>query len=118
MDSLGNWVYYQTPTPGAANGSSSIVQIVQDPSFNVSSGVFDVPFCLVLSSATLGSTVRYTIDGSDPTATTGTLYSAPVTISATRLIRAAAFKSGALASLTKTHTYLFSSDAGLLSLEA
>ncbi|HTG44630.1 MAG TPA: lamin tail domain-containing protein, partial [Verrucomicrobiae bacterium] len=75
MDGVGNWVYYRTATPGAANGSSSVAQVVQDVSFNVSSGVFDVPFCLVLSSSTIGSTVRYTIDGSDPTASSGTVYS-------------------------------------------
>jgi hypothetical protein len=116
FDSVGNWVYFQTPTPGATNGASSGVQFVQDVAFNVSGGVFDAPFCLVLSTATVGSNIRYTIDGSEPTASSGTLYSAPVTISTTRVIRAAAFKAGSLPSLTQTHTYLFSADPGLLSL--
>jgi hypothetical protein len=116
LDNGGSWVYFQTPTPGAANGASSIVQLVEDVHFNVKSGVFDVPFCLVLSSATVGSTIRYTVDGSEPTSGSGTVYSAPVTIGATRFIRAAAFKSGALPSLTESHTYLFTSDPALLSL--
>ena len=94
LDSVGNWVYFQTPTPGATNSASSIVQVAQDVSFNVSGGVFDAPFCLVLSSATVGSSIRYTTDGNEPTAGSGTLYTAPVTISATRVIRAAAFKTG------------------------
>jgi len=115
-DVAGNWVYFQTPTPGAANNSASIEAIVQDVSFNVNGGVFNSPFGLVLSSATAGSTIRYTIDGSEPTASSGTLYGNPLTISATRFIRAAAFKSGALPAKTKSRTYLFTSDAGILSL--
>src|SRR6185436_10173366 len=104
------------PTPGAPNNSASIVAIVQDVSFNVSGGVFNSPFGLVLSTPTTGSTIRYTIDGSEPTASTGTLYGNPLTISATRFIRAAAFKSGALPAITKSRTYLFTSDSGILSL--
>ncbi len=115
-DAIGNWVNFQIPTPGAANNSASIVTIVQDVSFNVRGGVFNGPFGLVLSTPTPGSTIRYTIDGSEPTASTGTLYGNPLTISATRFIRAAAFKSGALPARTKSQTYLFSSDAGILSL--
>src|SRR6185295_16388789 len=103
-------------TPGAANNGASIVAIVQDVSFNVSGGVFNGPFGLVLSTPTPGSTIRYTIDGSEPTASTGTLYGSPLTISATRYIRAAAFKAGALPAKTKSRTYLFTSDAGILSL--
>ena len=116
LDSLGNWVYFQTPTPGAPNGASSIVEIVQEVYFNVSSGLFNAPFCLVLSCATAGSTIRYTTNGSEPTASSGTVYSAPITLNATRLVRAAAFKTAALPSQTKTHTYLFTSDPGIMSL--
>src|SRR6185295_10968753 len=103
-------------TPGAANNGASIVAIVQDVSFNVSGGVFNAPFGLVLSTPTPGSTIRYTIDGNEPTASSGTVYGSPLTISATRFIRAAAFKSGALPAKTKSQTYLFTSDSGILSL--
>ncbi len=116
LDSPGNWVYFQTPTPGATNGTSSIAQVVQEVYFNVSSGLFDAPFGLVLSSATAGCTIRYTTDGSEPTASTGTVYGSPLTISATRFVRAAAFKSGVLPAKTKSQTYLFTSDSGILSL--
>ena len=116
LDAIGNWVYFQIPTPGATNNSASIVSIVQNVSFNVSAGVFNSPFGLVLVTPTPGSTIRYTLDGSEPTASTGTLYGNPLTISATRFIRAAAFKAGALPSKAKSQTYLFTADAGILSL--
>ena len=116
LDSQGNWVYFQAPTPGAANSVSSIVQVVQKVFFNVRSGIFDVPFDLALSSATAASTIRYTIDGSEPSAGSGAVYSSPLTIGSTRLVRAAAFKTGALPSRTESHTYLFTSDPGILSL--
>ncbi len=116
LDAMGNWVYLQSPTPGAANNSASIVEIVQDVSFNVSGGVFSAPFGLVLSTPTPDSIIRYTVDGSEPTASAGTVYGRPLTVSATRYIRAAAFKSGVLPARTKSRTYLFTSDAGILSL--
>ncbi len=115
-DAAGNWVYFQNPTPGAPNNGASVVSIVQDVSFNVSSGVFSEPFGLVLASPTPGCTIRYTFDGSEPSASSGTVYGSPLVISATRFIRAAAFKSGSLPAKTKSRTYLFTSDAGLLSL--
>jgi hypothetical protein len=115
-DALGNWVYFQTPTPEAANNSASVVEIVQSVSFNVSGGVFNGPFGLVLSTPTPGSNIRYTLDGSEPTASTGTAYGNPLTISATRFIRAAAFKPGALPAKTKSQTFLFTSDPAVLSL--
>jgi CotH kinase protein/Lamin Tail Domain/Chitobiase/beta-hexosaminidase C-terminal domain/Fn3 associated/Bacterial TSP3 repeat len=116
LDASGNWVYFQSPTPGAVNNGASIVEIVQDVAFNVSGGVFNVPFCLVLSTPTPGSTIRYTLDGSEPTAGTGLVYGTPPIMSATRFVRASAFKAGALPARTKSRTYLFTSDAGVLSL--
>jgi hypothetical protein len=62
---------------------------------------------LTLTTTTSGATIRYTIDGSEPTASTGALYSAPVNIAATTVLRAATFASGFVPSATVTHTYIF-----------
>jgi len=59
---------------------------------------------------TVGATIRYTTDGSAPTATHGTVYSGPITISATTTLRAQAFESGYFTLPSVTWTYLFVAD--------
>ena len=50
---------------------------------------------LTMTTPTAGATIRYTTDGTAPTATTGTVYSAPVSISSTETtVRAIALREG------------------------
>lgn len=60
-----------------------------------------------ISCATADSVIHFTLDGSDPTEQSP-VYSAPITLSETTTIKAAAFKSGmtpsAITSVTFTHT--------------
>ena len=64
----------------------------------------------VTMTAEDGAEIRYTTDGSEPTATS-TLYSAPVTLTATTTVKAKAFKNGT-ASTTTSRTYTKSSGGG------
>ena len=102
-------VYYPTPTPGAANGPT-VAGFAEDTSFSVRRGFFTTPQTVVISCATPGATIRYTTDKSTPTETNGTIYSTPLTVSATTVLRARAFVPGLLASNTDTQTYVFVSD--------
>ena len=101
--------YFETPTPGAANGQS-FLGFVADTSFSIDRGFYDAPFSLEITTETEGATIRYTIDGSAPTETTGTVYSGPLTISQTTTLRAAAFRDGFEPTDVDTQTYLFLSD--------
>ena len=59
----------------------------------------------VTMSAESGATIRYTLDGSTPTASTGQVYSSPVTLSATTTVKAVAVKDGVTSSVTsRTYT--------------
>ena len=102
--------YFQTPTPGTANGASSITGIVAEPQFSHERGFYDAPFSLSITCATPGVTIRYTLDGSAPSNNVGSIYSTPVPIQRTTVVRAAAFKSGMLPSDPDCHTYLFLND--------
>ena len=102
--------YFQTPTAGANNGSSSIAGIVADTQFSQTRGFQTEAFSLVITSATPGVTIRYTLNGIEPTATTGSIYSGPIQITNTTVIRAAAFKTGSLPSDVDCQTYLFLDD--------
>lgn len=109
-DDLGVWRYYASPTPGTRNGSSTIAGVVPPVHFSTAHGFFDQPFKLVLSVATAGTAIRFTTDGSEPTAQSGSLYAEPLSIKRTTIVRAAAFQMNMLPSIVGTRTYLFSED--------
>ncbi len=62
---------------------------------------------ITLSCATAGAAIRYTLDGADPSSTSGTLYSAPFALSASVTVKAIAFKSGMLDSAVSSAIYRF-----------
>jgi hypothetical protein len=101
--------YFDPPTPGAPNGTAQ-GGAVEPPMFSVEHGFFEEPFSLTLGSATPGAQLRYTLDGSTPTATHGTFYEGPILISASSVVRAVAYRDGFADSPTGTRTYLFLSD--------
>jgi hypothetical protein len=101
------WRYFATPTPGQANGSSTITQVLPRPSVNVSRGYFFHPFQLVATSEVPGTSLRYTTDGSEPTEATGFAYAGPLTLSNSTVLRIAAFGANALPSRATTHSYIF-----------
>ncbi|MDA0812826.1 MAG: lamin tail domain-containing protein, partial [Verrucomicrobia bacterium] len=115
-DSSGAWRYYASPTPGAANGDSTIVGLLQKPHPNVGRGFFNAPFDLHLTTPDSGVTLRYTTDGSEPTSSKGKIYSVPITINRTTVFRAAAFRTGYLPSAVVTQTYMFNASAAIRSL--
>ena len=101
--------YFSVPTPGALN-HSGFIAFVADTKFSVNRGFYDAPFSLSITSATPNATIVYTTNGSEPALNHGTIYTAPLSISRTRVIRAAAFKDGFLPSAVDTHTYVFAAD--------
>ena len=104
--------YFATPTPGQPNGLSSGVYVgmVADTTFSVNRGFYADPFEVAIATETEGATIRYTLDGSSPTAYHGTVYSAPIKINGTAIVRAAAYKSGSLPTNVDTQTYIFVAD--------
>ncbi len=92
--------------PGTANGTSALTGVTPKPAVSTARGFFKDPFSLLLSCTDSAATIRYTLDGSDVTLTSPT-YSAPLAISATTLLRIAAFGANAIPSATVTHSYLF-----------
>lgn len=65
----------------------------------------------VTMSAEAGASIYYTLDGSTPTAETGTVYSGPVTLTKTTTVKAVAVKDGVTSSVT-SRTYTKGSNAG------
>ncbi|MDP2898335.1 MAG: lamin tail domain-containing protein [bacterium] len=103
-------MFLTAPTPGWQN-MPGVLGYVSDVRFSVDHGFFTEPFDVVIATATEGTEVYYTLNGSKPTPETGIPYGNPITVSGTTVLRAAAFKPGCQPSKTGTQTYLFLNDA-------
>lgn len=101
--------YFATPTPGATN-SSNFYAKVADTKFNYERGFYELPFNLVISTATEGATIRFTTNGAPPSSLAGMIFAGPIPISRTTVLRAAAFKTGYAPSDVDTQTYIFLDD--------
>lgn len=103
--------YFAHPTPGQANDlSSAYLGVVADVQFSAPRGFYEEPFFVELSTSTPGASIRLTVDGSAPTADEGRLYTQPVYIYTTTVLRAIAYKPGYLSSHVQTHSYIFLND--------
>ena len=81
------------------------VLLVDDPAFSPASGVtFSPTLDVALTCETDAATIRYTLDGTDPTEASAE-YTGPITLSATTTIRARAYKAGMAASDVVGATY-------------
>ncbi|HTZ52043.1 MAG TPA: chitobiase/beta-hexosaminidase C-terminal domain-containing protein, partial [Spirochaetia bacterium] len=83
-------------------------QAVAAPTFSPAEGTFDAAQSVTISSATDGAEIRYTTDGSTPSATSGSVYSSPVAVSATTTIHAIATKKGMSDSPVASATFTIS----------
>jgi len=101
--------FFPDPTPGAPNGRG-VVGFVGEVAFSKEAGYYRDPVAVTLSVNTPGATIRYTTDGSPPTATRGRVYTEPLLVAATTVLRAAAFKDDFFTARVATRTYLFVDD--------
>src|SRR5260370_34138148 len=92
---------------GGGEGAGGIrnAPVVGSPTFNPVAGTYTTTQTVTIGTATIGASIRYTTDGSTPSETAGTLYSAPVTVSATTTINAIAYKTGMTDSAVQPATY-------------
>lgn len=118
--SLGNksetdltWGYQYQPTPGAANCGTLCAkkQLLGEPVFSEKGRVLtnDATIQLQLSpqkGSPEGTVVRYTLDGSEPTAGSP-VYTSPIIIDKTTTVRAKSFYDGYLSVRSATQSYIF-----------
>ncbi len=112
----GGWHYYSQPTPRAENRTPDVFGLLAAPSFSVERGLQDRQITIQLGSPDPGAKIRYTLDSSIPTVTSGFPYIQPIKLNRHSVVRAAAFQTGYLPSRVITHSYLFRLDNALKSL--
>ncbi len=106
---IGGAGFLGSPSPGTLNGDT-FSGFVSDTKFSVDRGFYDASFEVEITTAKEGAAIRYTLDGSAPTANRGQLYTGPVRINETTVLRAVAYREGFKPSNVDTHTYIFPED--------
>ncbi len=97
-------------SPSGRN-NASYLGFVGDTNFSNHRGNnYSTAFNLTITTPDAASTIRYTLDGSEPTVYKGTIYTGPIPISVTTVIRCAAFHKGYAPSNIDTETYIFPVD--------
>ncbi len=103
--------YFLDPSPGEASASEIVQGFVADTRFSVPRGFYSTAQSVAISSETPDAKIYYTLDGSEPGAGNpeALLYSGPISIATTTILRAQGFKEGFEPTDIDTVTYLFSS---------
>lgn len=106
-DGANTFKIFKPGTPGVSNvGGVSYNGITTDKViFSKPAGFYSEAQSINLSTTNSGATIRYTKDGSKPTASS-TIYSGTITVSKTQVIRAAVFVTGNLTEFYETNTYI------------
>lgn len=105
-----DWRYFTVQTPGGANNPSGPITAVADTRFSHRRGFYDEPFNLTIFTSTEGATIKYTLDGSAPSVSSGLTYTGPIPITTTTVLRAMAYKPGWISTNIDTQTYIFLND--------
>jgi hypothetical protein len=74
--------------------SSGTAAPVATPTFSLAAGTYTNAISVSLGTTTTGATIRYTLDGTIPTASNGLVYSGSITISTSKTLKAIAYKTG------------------------
>ena len=104
-DLEGNWTYLE-PTPGAVNYAPTYLGWLRPLDFSHARGFHEMPFSLTLTNNSPGSSIIYSLDGSEPTLS----YTNALAISATKAVRALAVRPGYKSARSQTKTFIFIND--------
>lgn len=104
-DGAAVWGVFATPTPGISNTGAKL-EYAQRPAMNVPAGFYTSSQTVTITATGAGLSIYYTIDGSIPTLASS-VYSTPIIISSTTVLRAGTFSSNPLVppSFIESNTY-------------
>lgn len=111
-DGGADWGICTNPTPGLTNNTATFYEdFAQKPVMDMEPGFYPGTIMVALSSEEADVTIRYTKDGTEPTANS-LPYSAPISIAATTVLKAAAFPTDPtlLPSFVEFNTYFINAD--------
>jgi hypothetical protein len=110
-----SWEFFIAATPNSANGNQSFTDFaLNEPMFNIRGGLYNSSQSVTLFTD-LGGEIRYTLDGSDPNLSSP-IYTKPILIEKTSVLRARIFKPSMLPGPIMTNTYFISENMEARSL--
>lgn len=114
-DGSASWSIFTTPTFGTTNGAGTpYLPYATTPLFSLAAGFYPGSQTLSITSPDANVSIRYTTNGSVPTASS-TLYSTPISIASTQVIRARAFSTNTSipASFVESNSYFIGVTHGI-----
>ncbi len=92
-DGANTWSVFLTPTFGTSNGTGTpYLPYASKPNFSLAPGYYNGTQTLTITTPDPNITIHYTTNGFDPTIT-DPVYSSPISISSTEVVRACCFSS-------------------------
>ena len=109
IPTAGTWYFKVYATNAIGNGTdsasaSTVVEQVATPTFDQAAGTYNDSVSIQLACSTSGATIRYTLDGTDPTSSS-TAYSTAISITTSTTLKAKAFATGKLDSAVASAAY-------------
>lgn len=111
-DGTNNWYKFSPSTPGSENLESGIFNLLPSPIISLQSGFYSSQITVTASHTLSDVTMRYTLNGKIPSDASD-VYSIPLQIDSTSVLRIRAFKNGYTPSLTETRTYFINESTDL-----
>lgn len=103
IDGQDGFFYLSKATKGGQNNNTGYALRTDPASYSISGGMYDQAVTVELS-AQEGATIRYSTDGSVPTSSSP-VYTGPITLSETTVLRTRVWRDGEYPSTTETQTY-------------
>ena len=107
-----NWYTFSPATPGTANLETGIYNLLPKPNISYLNGFYQTPITISISHPLPDVNINYTTDGKIPDAFSN-LYTIPLQIDSTTVLRVRAFKDGYSPSITTSGTYFINEQIDL-----
>lgn len=104
MEGKNGFFYFENPTPNKENGSDGKRRVSKAPLDSTKAGIYNDVDTLSVALASVGS-IYYTLDGTVPNENSA-LYTEPIMLDKTTIVRAIAVEEGAVRSDVATYSYI------------
>ncbi|MFH0733812.1 MAG: CotH kinase family protein [bacterium] len=111
-DSLSTLLYYNYPTPERRNLNFGYLGFTSTPHINFEGGFYNNSISIIITNQNIIEQVYYTFDGSIPD-TNSLIYTSPLNVQETSVLRFRGFSSGMLPSEVITNTYLINENISM-----
>ena len=113
VDGQSGFSYFISATPLAKNSGAAYAGKASVPGYSVQGGLYNSgdAFEVELTAKEPGARIYYTLDSSDPTESS-TLYTGPIPVTETTILRTRVYADGYMESFTDTQSYLYDVNNG------